>query len=189
MVGRDEHKSSWLLSRDFLFTRMPGLKARLQPYLNNSMDAQENAGRDRAFILKNVEPAIFGRALDYFFTGNLECGLSHNTQEGISNISHFAMWCSLHVFAENYESAELSSHSLNLLQKCLSQMAWIPTTTEIQYIFNETQLNSPLRTIVVKEVTKCTAYSSFVSLCKTCRGVFHSLNPFNISSQKQVLTN
>jgi len=184
-VGRENHKDSWLLGREFLFTRMPALKARLQPYLDDPMDAQENAIRTTSLILRDVEPAIFAMALDYFITGNLDCGLPHNTQDGQSNISHFALWCSLHVFAEHHESAALSAHSLNLLQKCLSQMAWIPTTSEIQYIFNETQSDNPLRTIVVKEVTKCTAYSSFVSLCKICHGAFHSLNLSNILAKNK----
>jgi hypothetical protein len=155
-VGRGAITASWLLGREFLFTRMPAFRSRLEPFMVGSENASTEGTTPTPVMLKNVEPAIFGMALDWFFTGTLECCYPHDNQANDQNTpnNHFAAWCALHVFAESYELGDLSAHAVRLLEKCLTHTRWYPTTTEIQYVFHGTPEHSPLRSILVSEVTK-----------------------------------
>jgi len=139
----------WVLNRDFLYHRMPSLKARLDAIESENPDRNAND----QILLKQVEPPVFAMALDWFMTGNLRCTKPHSL-DGAVALGHFTVLCALYVFAEKYELPRLSVVTIDRIKTCTAQVPWKPTATEVRYVFKETHNKSVLRSIVVKEMTK-----------------------------------
>lgn len=169
----DDRSEHWVLNRKFLCYKIPSLKGRMEGF----------GSEDGEILLKHVEPHVFAMAIDWFLTGDLKCPKQNHRI--IRNVSkdHFALWCALHNFANQFEIPLLSVAAIERIRQCLAHAQWQPTSTEIRYVFKETQDISELRGIVVRQVTR-SFVGQFMNYFKkssdewaelmTCQPEFHS---------------
>jgi len=125
------------------------LRANAESQRKDNPDIQDND----PILLHNVVPAAFGLALDWLLTGTIDCHKSHRASSQ-SQDSHYTIFCSLYVFAENYKLPKLSIAAVQRIKACLIEAPWTPCWREIQYVFIETDEDSPLRTILVNQFTR-----------------------------------
>lgn len=143
---------SWHLGEVFLRNRIPSLATKIKELCQEDPDHN----LDDPVTLRGVEPQVFALGLDWLLTGKLGCSLlrSGDNAANESNIGHFATWCALYVFAEDYELPDLSNATIERIKNCLSHAEWSPSTSEIKYVFKKTKEDCPLQKVVTKEVTK-----------------------------------
>ncbi|KAL1602644.1 hypothetical protein SLS60_006061 [Paraconiothyrium brasiliense] len=148
-VGKDSDKQTFFIHPHRLTQR--------SLFFKNALAANWKEAEDRVIYLPEDDPSIFFRYLDYLYTGKMSVKSTDpdTLNDGKAAVAEQLMTCRIYVFADKVQDMRCRNDAIKFMtavvkEKRTEKNWFAPGPSCIEFIYNETVPNSPMRRLVVE---------------------------------------